>query len=257
MSILYSGAGGNATLAQIRAPKKPAKSSPGALYSGVGGKATAAQVKAPIKKVAPKPAPKPKAAAPKPKATGGSKAVSSGSIGSTATKTVEPPKPKQLSEKEWRAQDSAFKAEQSSIDAELKSMLANIANQRTQYDANLADTFGNLGLKLGAGTGGDQFTNATWDRDNLLGAYGQAMNNQVNDFAARGLLDSGLYLQDQDTLTRGFDKQRSSLNTGRQQTMDDLDMQKASAQTSSESALNRAKAEAAMRRAAAYGLTGV
>lgn len=205
------------------------------------------------KKAAPKP--KPKAPSVSYSGGGGSTGAISGSIGSTGSAAVkEPPKPKQLSEKDWRAQDSAFKAEQSSIEAELKSMIANIASQRKQYGTDMGMSFRNLGLQQGKK---DDWTDATWNRDDLLGAYGQSVNNQVNDFAARGLLDSGLYIQDHDDLTRGFDRQRSDLLTNQQDTLADFLRQEQAAKTSSSNAIERARAESAMRRAAAYGLTGV
>lgn len=209
---------------------------------------------------APKPAPKP---APRPKSSGTStrSTTSSRTSGTTSTSslssTAKVTKPKIPSKKEWRASDSAFVAEQASIEAELQNILNQIANQRTKINADYGETYRNLGLRQVEGSKKDDWSNAVWDRDNLLGAYGQSMNNQVNDFAARGLLDSGLYTQELGTLTRGFDQQRGDLARGQGSAIEDLDLQRSTAQTQRETALNRARAESAARRAAAYGLTGV
>lgn len=212
----------------------------------------------------PKPAPKPKAAprpkaAPKPKSTSTKKTTTTTATAprttslSTSTAAVAAPKPP--SEKEWRASDSAFIAEQSSIQAELATIMNQIANQRAKVGTEYGETFRNLGLRQVEGS--KDWGDAVWDRDNLLGAYGQSVNNQVNDFAARGLLDSGLYTQELGTLTRGFDQQRSDLARGQGSAIEDLAMQETAAQSQMNTALERARAESAMRRAAAYGLTGV
>lgn len=172
---------------------------------------------------------------------------------------VEPPPPPQLSEDEWRAQDSTFLGEQSALDLQLKQALAGLAESRTGYNKDFGSSLRNLGFGWqdanNDGLPDDaEIKGGAWNKNDMQGAYGQAYNNTTNDFASRGLMDSSLFADAMTEQDRGFTRQFDDMQGARQQYLKSLLGEETSAKDTQAQALAQARASASARRAAEYGL---
>lgn len=198
-------------------------------------------------------------AAPMPNRVGGSGgAGGSGGVGYAAlagSEAIIPQAdaPKVQDFESWKAGggnigDSTWMAENASAQSEYEQLLASLAQQNTSY---LNDW--NSGMKsMGWKPQGDDYTQGQWDPTDLLGAYGQANNNQLNDFAGRGMLDSMFYGNAQQDLNDRFNRQRSEALNQRNTANQEYSTNKANADSTRAAAQNRALAEAYARYAANY-----
>jgi hypothetical protein len=151
------------------------------------------------------------------------------------------------SQDQYLAQDAEFLDEKSAAQQEYDNLVAQLAQQGTEYNTNNQNTLRNLGWQ------GDE---GGWNQQDKLTGYGNAYQNQLNDFAGRGMLDSSLYGEAQNDLNRGFEQQRTDLGTALQQFMNQQTLQKTSATQGRDRAVADAQRQAIARYAAQYGLTG-
>jgi hypothetical protein len=154
----------------------------------------------------------------------------------------------------WKSQggglgDSAYMAEDASAESDYQALLHQLAQQNTDYMTGFRGGLKNLGLKFQ----GEDYASGTWDPMDQLGAYGNAFQNQQNDFSGRGLLDSTFYGDAKQNLDRRFDQQK-------QQSIQDMTAQQgqyrqstADAQAARQNAQARALAEAYARYSGGYG----
>ncbi len=159
-----------------------------------------------------------------------------------AAEATAPPPP---SQDEWLAQDSQFIDEKSAAEQDYQNLLAKLAQQKTDYELDNKNTLRNLGW---------QSDNNSWNMNDRLTGYGNAYQNQLNDFASRGLMDSSLYGEAQNDLNRGFNQQRDDLATALQNFNAGQATDRASAQTSRDQAQAAAQRQALLRYAAQYSL---
>lgn len=146
---------------------------------------------------------------------------------------------------DWVSGDATYTAQKSALQQELENLLAEIALQRTNYTTDYTNALSNLGWN-------DETD--SWDPNNELGGYGQSYNNQQNDFANRGMLDSSAYARALENLTTSFNKQKGDLGQARSNFFNELDLNKTNAQKSNTQDLQRARADAIARRAAREGI---
>lgn len=170
-----------------------------------------------------------------------------------------PSPPPQMNQDEWNAQDSAYLSENSGIKLTLDQALAQLADQRKTYQTDFGTATRNLGwnwqdanndgiaddTELGAGA---------WDPTNQQGAYGQAYQNQQNDFSSRGMMDSSFYGDALTEMNRGFTNQYDQSLAARNNFLAQIASGENQARDTSASAQERARLSATERRAAAYGL---
>jgi hypothetical protein len=221
---------------------------------------TAPRTKTVPKAMAPRSAPAPRKAAPN-YSGGGSAAYSPPATSYPAAQSmaapmsVAPP-PAAPTAKKWEELganeqtdylkgDATYVAQQAALQSELQNLLSELALQRTNYDADHNNALRNLGWS--------QERN-DFDPENPLGAYGAAYNNQENDFASRGMLDSSAFSEALTNLDTSFDKQLGDINSARTRFGSELDMRKQSAENTRKQDEQRARADAIARRAASLGL---
>lgn len=138
----------------------------------------------------------------------------------------------------WEPTDSAYIAEAAGINSDTQSLLDELKRQRGMYELDWKTALRNLGYDQGAGR---------WDRGNRLGAYGQAMNNQTNDFASRGLMNSSLYANALADLEGSFTQQLGDLNAANLQDETGYNERVAAANTQKDNALKQARMNALAR----------
>ena len=138
----------------------------------------------------------------------------------------------------WEPTDSAYIAEAAGINSDTQSLLDELKRQRGMYELDWKTALRNLGYDQGAGR---------WDRGNRLGAYGQAINNQTNDFASRGLMNSSLYANALADLEGSFTQQLGDLNAANLQDETGYNERVAAATTQKDNALKQARMNALAR----------
>lgn len=214
--------------------------------------AKAPAAKAPAPKVAQK---QYSAPAPAPQSLG----TSSTGVMSAAIPEPEPPAPIQLGEDEWRAQDSTYLGEESGLNLSYEQAMADLRNQRSSYNQDYGQSLRNLGRSWeDANNDGiaddDEVRAGSWDKNNLQGAYGQAYNNQMNDFSGRNMLGSSFYQDAQSEMDRGFNSQFDQGLSARTNYLNQIAQGETSAADTKAQALALARASASQRRANEYGL---
>lgn len=162
-----------------------------------------------------------------------------------------PPAPAPPSEENYLAGDATYQATISALAKQLQNFTADIDAQRETYGLDYDRSLQNLGYIAPAEEGGD----ASWNWNDTLTASGRAYQNQVNDFAARNMLQSQGYADAVANLQRSLMDQFTGMQTARDTFMGDLDRQVASTTDENTAASQAARAEAIMRRAMQYGLT--
>lgn len=181
---------------------------------------------------------------------GGGGGFGGGGIAPTSA-PVEPPTPKKwedLSEKEqtdYLAGDATYSAQEAALQTELENLMAELAMQRTNYETDYNSALTNLGWNT---------ETESFDPNNMLGAYGMSFNNQQNDFAGRGMLDSTAYANALTDLGTSFDRQRGDLSNAQSNFMRELDTRQEGAERTNVQDLQRARADAIARRAAREGI---
>lgn len=179
--------------------------------------------------------------APKSMPTAPNTGVNTG-VGSSATGTVAPFAATSAGapsgQDQFLAQDAQYLDAQNAAQSEYDNLIAQLAQQLSQYQTGINTAYRNLGYDP---------TNGQWNQQDRLTAYGNAFNNQQGDFASRGLLDSSLYGSALNDLNRGFNQQQGDLATALQQFQSDQAQQKASAKTTLENAKAAAQRQALQR----------
>lgn len=175
--------------------------------------------------------------------TGGTSSFGGAPAGIAATPTV--PDVNIPTEANWLTGDTIFGGEQAALQSALKQMYADLDLQKSNYGTDFSQNMGDLGW---------DDKSKSWDKKDRLTSYGSSYNNQLEDFASRGMFDSSAYAQSLGDLNRGFDDQRSSMITGRDTFNKGNDLQRSGAGDQTKAAVDQARIESIMRRAAQYGL---
>lgn len=175
--------------------------------------------------------------------TGGTSSFGGAPAGVAATPAV--PDVSIPTKDNWLAGDTIFGGEQTALQSALKQMYADLDLQKSNYGTDFAQNMGDLGWDEAS---------KSWDKNDKLTSYGSSYNNQLEDFASRGMFDSSAYAQSLNDLNRGFDDQRSSMLTGRDTFNKGNDLQRSGAGDQTKAAVDQARIESIMRRAAQYGL---
>lgn len=193
-------------------------------------------------KAAPKPTPKPS-----PRRNTGGGGGSYGGGGSFAAPAA-PVAPAVPTEQDYLTGDATYQATIAALVKQLQNFNtdidAQLSNRKLDYDRAL----GQLGWKAGA-DGADP----TWNWSDQNTASGRAYQALLNDYASRGMIQSQVFGDAQNDLTRSLQDQYTGMNTANQQFIDDLTRQKTKATDENNTAQQSARAEAIMRRAAQYG----
>ncbi len=143
-------------------------------------------------------------------------------------------------------QDAGYKTGVGAADAEYQNLIDQLTRQNANYMTDQGSSLRNMGFNQQT----QQF-----DPTDMLGAYGQSVNNQQNDFSGRGMMDSTFYRQANDNLNGRFNDQKANIDAAGLAQKNDFNAGKTNAGVSQQSAHNQALAEAYTRYLSGYGAT--
>lgn len=178
-----------------------------------------------------------------------------GGGGSGFTLPDAPAAPPQVNIEDYLASgaDSAYTAQMAALTKALENSQADLTAQRGQYDVNYGDSVKNLGYNQAIpddpATSQNEAMTGGWNFTDTNNAAGRGFQNQQNDFAGRGMLQSSLYGTAQDNLTRSLSDQLAGMNTAKQNFGSDIARQGAAFGNQNTLSQGQAKAEAIARRA--------
>lgn len=175
-------------------------------------------------------------------ATGGIAAFAGGG-GDMGGGGVAAPTPPPMSQDQYLAQDAEFLGTQSDAEREYQNLIAQLTRQRGEYELDNKNTLRNMGW-------GDN----GWNQTDRLTGYGQAYQNQLGDFASRGILDSSLYGGALNDLNRGFNRQRDDLQGALSQFLGGQEQERTQAEAAKTAAITAAQRQAIARYAAQFGV---
>jgi len=153
------------------------------------------------------------------------------------------------SEDDWLSGDAAFQAQLAALLRASQDYDTDVTAQQTKYGVDYNDALKGLGWGQDDPTTAD-VNEGAWNFRDLNTAAGRSFQNQQNDFAGRGLLQSSLYGTANDNLTRSLNDQLGGINTAKQSFFDDLSRQQSSFKNENTLSQQQARAEALARRAA-------
>lgn len=149
------------------------------------------------------------------------------------------------SEEDYLAGDSGYTTQLSALQGALQRYIADSDFQRKNYETDYGKSLRDLGYDEGK---------KAWNWTDQLTASGRGYQNQLNDFGARGMLQSSGYADAFNELQRMLGQQYDSLSGAKTNYMTDLDNQLANYKGENTSSQQAARAEALARRAAQYGV---
>ena len=189
--------------------------------------------KKPIVKATPR-----RSAAPAPRSygsSGGGGSSRGGSLGSSRSGQISystpPPPPKPPSLAEFLGSDSTYSMQQSALDKAKADYLAQQGKTKTQYETSYTNDLNTLGENRTA-----------------------ALADLENDYAGRGLLQSGLYADSLATTNNDWNKRQSALEQAKAAFLSGLADDFTNFSSEQALTLQRAQQEAAARRAAQLGI---
>ena len=134
------------------------------------------------------------------------------------------------------------------MDTDLNALLASLTQQNTQFNQGIDDSMRNLGWDQQ----GSRWLGAA-DQGGMMGAFGQAQNNTMNDFSGRGLMDSSFFNDALTSLTDNFNRQRGDYDRSRANENSRFGQEQQGARSQADAARQQAMADAASRYASLYG----
>jgi hypothetical protein len=218
------------------------------------------------KPIAPPAPPRPAAPPPAPAPYSGGGGTSVGpftsaplaaSSGGAAPQPPAPPAPPSITPE----QDPTYLAQLAALQAALNNYGATYNNNVSNYNTSYGDALKNLGWSAaGKGAVDDPLTpnidesKGRWNTSDQNTAAGRGYENQLNDFAGRGMLQSSYYATALNDLFRSLNDQRGSIDTAKTNYLQKLLSDKTDYTLQNKVSQQNARAEALARIAA--GFTG-
>lgn len=199
------------------------------------------------------PAAAPAAQAPAPVAGGGSYGGGLGALGGGGGVGAVSGAATGQTDADYLAGDSQFQLQLAALQKALADEQTDTGAQQTKYNTDYSDALKNLGYLQDDPTT-PNVNEGAWNFQDTNTSAGRSFQNQQNDFAGRGLLQSSLYGQANDNLTRSLNDQLSSTNSAKQSFMDDLARQQSTFQNDNQNQTQQARIDALARRAAGVSL---
>jgi len=159
-----------------------------------------------------------------------------------------------MSDEDYLGGDSQYQLQLAALQKALADEQADTTAQKTKYNTDYSDAVKQLGWLQDDPTTADVDEGA-WNFQDATTAAGRAFQNQQNDFAGRGLLQSSAYAQKNDDLTRSLNDQLGSTNKAKQSFLDDLARQQGTFASDNQNQIQQARIEALARRASGVSLT--
>lgn len=157
-----------------------------------------------------------------------------------------------MSGEDWLVGDKVYQAQLLALKEALENYEADNTSQRSKYETQYGDAMKNLGWGVPDNTatvGIDESNPNDWNWQDQTTAAGRANTSQMNDFASRGLLQSSLFAAARSNLLRSLLDQKTSMDTSRQNFLDESDSDLRNYQSQNKNAQQQAQAEALQRRA--------
>jgi hypothetical protein len=157
-------------------------------------------------------------------------------------------------------QEAGYIAQIGALEEAMKKFNSQDTAERGRYDLDYDKGLNSLGYKdntPGVTTDNleeSEMGNRNWDWNDVLTASGRGYQQNVNDFASRGMIQSQGYFDALDQLTRSLDEQRGSMGTGRKNWRAEKDTAQANYGVQDTAARNTAKIDAISRLSAQLGL---
>lgn len=149
------------------------------------------------------------------------------------------------SEEDYLSGDSGYQTELSALQGALKRFLADSEFQKKNYEVDYGKSLRDLGFDEGT---------KEWNWDDKLTASGRGYQNQLDDFAARNMLQSSGYADAFSELQRLLGQQYDAVSGARKTFLTDMDNQTANYKAENTANQQAARAEALQRRAAQFML---
>lgn len=159
-----------------------------------------------------------------------------------------------MSQDDYLAGDSAYQAQLASLQRALQDWTADDTAQRTKYNTDYSQSLKDLGWMDDDPT----TVNAVdpgWNQNDLNTASGRSIQNQLDDFASRGMLQSTAFATAKDNLLRQFNDQKSTIDKAKADYLADRDRQLLAQQHSEQDSINQAKAASLARMASGLALS--
>ena len=173
---------------------------------------------------------------------------SSGGGGGYAS-AVAPPPPPRLSDEEWLAADSGYKGQLSALEQKLRDFEVENTSTQTKGTQDYDNSLLRMGWMKPAAEGAE----GQWNQDDRTTAFGNSYQNQMGDFASRGLLQSTLYDQANTDMLGNFTRQKGDMDTSHTNFLEELARALATKKTDTQLGRDQARVEALARRAASEG----
>ena len=163
-----------------------------------------------------------------------------------------------LTEEDYLAGDAQYQAQLAALMNALNSSTSDFEAQKSRYNTSYQDSLRGLGWTPGMQDDPstpdiNEAAPGMWNREDTNTASGRAYQNQTNDFASRGLLQSSLYGTAQDNLFRSLNDQLGGMQGAQTSFLDDIARQLSGVQNQNTLDQQNARAEALARRA--WGLS--
>lgn len=151
----------------------------------------------------------------------------------------------EISEEDYLAGDGGFQAQSSALQSALERFLADSKFQRDTYDTDYKSSLRDLGYRE---------STDDWNWLDPLTASGRGYQSQLDDFGARGMIQSSGFANAQEDLARTLRQQLGAMQTNRTTFEQDMNNQVANYKAENKVAQQAARAEALQRRAAGFSL---
>lgn len=152
-------------------------------------------------------------------------------VGGNSSGRIAPKAPKPPSLKDYLGTDSTYMQQSAALQKAKQDYLAQQGQSRTQYETNYAG-----------------------DLDTLKTNRTQSLGDLENDYAGRGLLQSGLYADSMSDMNTDYDKRTSALEQAKAAFLAQMAGDLTNFTSEQGLTLTKAQQEAAARRAAKYGV---
>lgn len=110
-------------------------------------------------------------------------------------------------------QEAGYLAQVSALDRALQEFQNQDTAERSRYDVDFSGGLRDLGYR---DENIDDDISGQWDWNDVLTASGRGYQQNLNDFASRGMLESQGYFDSLKNLERSLEDQRGAMNTSRQ-----------------------------------------
>lgn len=173
------------------------------------------------------------------------------------TEPVAPPKPK-VTQENFLAGDESLKIQQAALMKALQDYTANNSADVSKYNLDYGKAVDNLGWRMPvqddpATPDINEAMAGSWNMEDENKASGRAYQNQLNDFAGRGTLQSSLYKEALDGLMRSLNEQLGGIDTAKTNFESDKARELSTYTNENTNARNLARSDAIARYAALYG----